>query len=646
MDFEAWNLNTMAKDKEHKSTESATEPKKQSTAKKGRMVKLEMGFHFEPRKSLIYLLLFLLFVPFLFSLLRGSGSDKISLSQLLRDIKEKKVDKVEIDGSTLTTKYNDGVVKVSKKEDTQDLSTILKQADIDITSVNVLVKDQMPGRMIFDLVINILPMILMVLFFLFILRQARGNQGDMMGFGKSKAKLFAKGKQDVKFTDVGGLKEAKRELEEIVDFLKNPKKYHDVGARTPKGALLIGPAGTGKTLLARAVAGEANVPFFSMAGSEFMEMLVGVGASRVRDLFDTAKKSAPSIIFIDEIDAIGRMRGHGSMGGHDEREQTLNQILVEMDGFAPNDTVIVLAATNRADLLDPALVRPGRFDRRVTLDLPDLEERKFVLSIHAKNKPFTPDVNWDRMARRTVGFSGADLENMLNEAAILIAREGKTQIGPNELEEAALKVKLGPERKRLQSELERKMTAYHEGGHAVVSHFLPHTDPVHRISIVSRGRALGFTMTPPEQDKYQQTKEELEEQISVMLGGRAAEKLVFNQLTGGVSSDLERVTRIARAMVMDYGMSALAPINYGPMYDYSDYGRATMEPYTPSEDMKMKVDAEVDKIVEEGWQRALSLLTKYRKQLDDVSMKLLEVESMDQDEFEAVMGEAKVKDEK
>lgn len=634
----------MAKEKEHKQTESTMDQqKKNQPNKKKRVVRLEMGFGFEPRKSLIYLLLLLLFVPFLFSLLRGSGSDKISLSQLLRDIKDKKIEKVEIDGTTLTTKYNDGTVKTSKKEDTQDLSTILKQADIDITSVNVLVKDQMPGRMIFDIIVNVLPMILMVLFFLFILRQARGAQGDIMGFGKSKAKLFAKGKQDVKFSDVGGLKEAKRELEEIVDFLKNPKKYHDVGARTPKGALLVGPAGTGKTLLARAVAGEANVPYFSMAGSEFMEMLVGVGASRVRDLFDTAKKAAPSIIFIDEIDAIGRMRGHGSMGGHDEREQTLNQILVEMDGFAPNDTVIVLAATNRADLLDPALVRPGRFDRRVTLDLPDLEERKFILSIHAKNKPFTSDVNWDRVAKRTVGFSGADLENMLNEAAILIAREGKTQIGPVELEEAALKVKLGPERKRLQSELERKMTAYHEGGHAVVSHFLPHTDPVHRISIVSRGRALGFTMTPPENDKYQQTKEELEEQISVMLGGRAAEKLVFNQLTGGVSSDLERVTRIARAMVMDYGMSDLAPINYGPMYDYSDYGRATMEPYTPSEDMKKKVDAEVDKIVAAGWEQALDILKKYRKQLDAVAMRLLDVESMDQDDFEAVMGEAKVK---
>jgi cell division protease FtsH len=628
-----------------KDTQKSEDTKKSQnqSGKKPRMMKFEMGLRFDPKKSLLWILLFLLFVPFLFSLLRGSGADKVSLSDLLKDVKEQKIEKIEIDGQTLTAKYTDGAIKISRKEDGQDLTTILRQADIEITSLGVMIKDQMPGRFIADVLINVLPMVLMVVFFLFLLRQARGAQGDIMGFGKSKAKLFAKGKQDVKFSDVGGLKEAKRELEEIVDFLKNPKKYSAVGARTPKGALLVGPAGTGKTLLAKAIAGEANVPFFSMAGSEFMEMLVGVGASRVRDLFDTAKKSAPSIIFIDEIDAIGRMRGHGSMGGHDEREQTLNQILVEMDGFSPNDAVVVVAATNRADLLDPALVRPGRFDRRVTLDLPDLEERKYILSIHAKNKPFSADVKWDRVAKRTVGFSGADLENMLNEAAILIARESREKITPEDVEEAALKVKLGPERKRLQSELERKMTAYHEGGHAIIAHFLPHTDPVHRISIVSRGRALGFTMTPPEADKYQQTKQELQEQISVMLGGRAAEKLVFGQLTGGVSSDLERVTRIARAMVMDYGMSDLPPINYNPLYDYSDYGRAMMEPYSISEDMKKQVDAAVEKIVDEGWKQSVKLLEKYRKELDAVAEKLLDIESMDEDEFTRVVGSKKVK---
>lgn len=607
------------------------------TSKK-RVMQVELGFNINPRKAILWLLILLLFIPFLVSLVRGGDSNKITLSQLLTDIHDQKVSQVEVDGPSLTAKYKDGSARTSRKEDTQNFTDVLTQANIPVTSINVSVTDQMLGKTIVEILINVLPILLMVVFFLFLFRQARGAQGDIMGFGKSKAKLFNKGKQDVRFADVGGLKEAKQELEEIVDFLKNPKKYTAVGARTPKGALLVGPAGTGKTLLAKAVAGEANVPFFSMAGSEFMEMLVGVGASRVRDLFDTAKKAAPAIIFIDEIDAIGRMRGHGSMGGHDEREQTLNQILVEMDGFTVNDTVIVLAATNRADLLDPALVRPGRFDRRVTLDLPDLEERKFILGIHAKNKPVSSLVNWDRIAKRTVGFSGADLENLLNEAAIGVAREGGKEITPDILEEAALKVKLGPEKRKLQSEHERTMTAYHEGGHAIVTHFLPHTDPVHRISIVSRGRALGFTMSPPESDKYTQTKSELEERMSVMLGGRAAEQLVFGELTGGVSSDLEQVTRIARAMVMDYGMSSLSPINYGPMYDYTDYGRAMMEPYTPSEEMKKKVDAEVDRLVDESWKRTVVVLKKYRKQLDAVAKKLLDIESMDQDEFEKLVG--------
>lgn len=624
------------KDKQPKET------KKKMSSPMKKMTRLELSFHLNPRKAILWFLLALLFLPFILSLFRGNPSTKIPLSTLLADTRDKKIERIEVDGATLTAKYKDSSVKFSRKEESQNLTEVLRQADVDLISIEIQVKDQMPGRLLVDALLNIVPILLMVFFFLFLFRQARGAQGDIMGFGKSKAKLFNKGKQDVKFSDVGGVKEAKRELEEIVDFLKNPKKYSQVGARTPKGVLLVGPSGTGKTLLARAVAGEANVPFLSMAGSEFMEMLVGVGASRARDLFETAKKTAPCIIFIDEIDAIGRMRGHGSVGGHDEREQTLNQILVEMDGFQPNDTVIVLAATNRADLLDPALVRPGRFDRRVTLDLPDLEERKYILSIHAKNKPFASDVNWDRVAKRTVGFSGADLENMLNEAAILIARENRKEITSADIEEAALKVKLGPEKKKLQSELERKMTAYHEAGHAIVTHFLPHTDPVHRISIVSRGRALGFTMTPPEQDKYQQTKSELEETISVMLGGRGAEHMIFGELTGGVSSDLERVTRIARAMVVDFGMSDLAPINYGPMYDYSDYGRATMEPYTPSEDVKKKVDAAVDAIVEKAWKRTLEILKKQKKPLDAVAAKLLDVESMDQDEFEKIVG-AKVK---
>ncbi|NCS97715.1 MAG: ATP-dependent zinc metalloprotease FtsH, partial [Candidatus Pacebacteria bacterium] len=470
--------------------------------------------------------------------------------------------------------YADGSEKTTRKEAGQGIVDILSASDIDVNSTSLEIKDLSFSAMFWELMVSILPIILMVVFFFFLFRQARGGAGDMMGMGKSKAKLFVKGKQNTKFDDVGGMDEAKKELEEIVDFLKNPKKYEKVGARTPKGVLLVGPAGTGKTLLARAVAGEANVQFLSIAGSEFMEMLVGVGASRVRDLFTTAKKLSPAIIFIDEIDAIGRMRGQGNMGGHDEREQTLNQILVEMDGFAQNEKVIVMAATNRGDMLDPALVRPGRFDRRVLVRLPDLEERKYILSIHAKGKPFVSNLTWEKVARRTVGFSGADLENMLNEAAIAVAREARTEITMEDIEEASLKVKLGPSKKRLQDKHEREMTAYHEAGHALIAHLSAHADPVHRISIVSRGRALGFTLTPPEKDKLQTTKSELIDRIAVLMGGRAAEELIFSELTAGASSDIERATRIARAMVTEYGMSTLGPMNYTPLYDNQDFGRA------------------------------------------------------------------------
>jgi cell division protease FtsH len=443
---------------------------------------------------------------------------------------------------------------------------------------------------------------------------------------------------------VGGVKEAKQELEEIVDFLKHPEKYRKVGARTPKGALLVGPSGTGKTLLARAVAGEAGVPFLSIAGSEFMEMLVGVGAARARDLFETAKKMAPSIIFIDEIDAIGRMRGSGSgMGGHDEREQTLNQILVEMDGFAANDSVIVLAATNRGDMLDPALTRPGRFDRRVSVTLPDIEERKRILKIHAANKPMSSEVDWEKIARRTVGFSGADLENMLNEAAIIIARENRTEIMPKDLEEAALKVKMGPSKKRLQNDYERKMTAYHEAGHALVSHLLPHADAVHRISIVSRGQALGFTLTPPDQDKYQHTFSELMAQMAVLLGGRIAEDHFFGELTGGAASDIDRVTRIARAMVLDYGMSKLGPLNFGPQNEMSDYGRAMYEPYRISDKLQSQVDAEMQRLVVQAESMAKDLVVKNADKMDAIVEKLLEVETLEAEEFIDVIGSPKSK---
>ncbi len=593
-------------------------------------------------KGLLYVLIGVLFLPFLFSILTGSGSNQISLSEMVTDIRAEKVEKIEVAGSQLKVWYKDRTQKTARKEDGQELATILRNAEIDVSQINVTVKNLSAAEIGFQVLVNVLPIGLMLIFFFLIFRQARGGQDGIMGIGRSRAKVFLKGKQDVKFKDVGGMNEAKKELEEIVDFLKQPKKYTKLGARTPKGVLLVGPSGTGKTLLARAVAGEANVQFLSIAGSEFMEMLVGVGASRVRDLFATAKKLAPAIIFIDEIDAIGRVRGHGSFGGHDEREQTLNQILVEMDGFTQNDNVIVMAATNRGDMLDPALVRPGRFDRRVTVSLPDLDERKFILSIHARTKPFAAELDWDRVARRTVGFSGADLENMLNEAAIAVAREARTEITMADIEEASLKVKLGPSKKRLHDELERKMTAFHEAGHAVIAHVSPYADPVHRISIVSRGQALGFTLTPPEKDKVQTTKSELIDEIAVLLGGRAAEQLVFNELTAGASSDIERATRIARAMVVDFGMSKLGPMNFGPQYE-TNYSRSWGEPSKISDRVQEQVDDEVAAFIAQGEKRAMQLLQKYRTQLDKVSAKLLEVETLDADDFIKVMDIPKAK---
>jgi cell division protease FtsH len=481
----------------------------------------------------------------------------------------------------------------------------------------------------------------MAVFFFWIFRQARGAQDSLFTFGRSGARLFAKGKQKFTFEDVAGVEEAKKELEEIVDFLKHPAKYRRLGARTPKGVLLVGPSGTGKTLLAKAVAGEAKVPFFSMAGSEFMEMLVGVGASRVRDLFNNAKKAAPAIIFIDEIDAIGRQRGLGISGGHDEREQTLNQILVEMDGFTPNDNVIVLAATNRGDLLDPALLRPGRFDRRIALDMPDLEDREAIIKIHARGKPFVKAISWPTVAKRTVGFSGADIENMLNEAAILAARGDKKIINMEDIEEAATKVKLGPEKKRLQSDEERKMTAYHEAGHAVVTHKLPHMDPVHRISIVSRGLAMGFTLIPPKKDRYTETKTHLLETITSLLGGRAAEGMIFNEFTAGAASDIDKATRIARRMVVDFGMSELGPVYLGPQIEETEYGRTFFQPSEISPKMQARVDEEIKRIVDEGYKRALGVLKKNKKKLDLIAKKLLDQETIEGEEFEKLMGSRK-----
>lgn len=608
---------------------------------KGQPIKI-WSFRINPRRLVVWLLILFLFIPAVFQYFNTKVEDvNLTLSEAMEEIRAGKVEHVNVIKDSVFLEYPDQSYKFTTKEVGQSFTELLSQYQIDPSTVrfditNTTLMDTLMtvGSVIFSIVI--------VFFAVAMFRQMRGGgQGGMFGMGKSRAKLFAKGKQDVKFADVAGVDEAKQELEEVVDFLKNPKKYQKVGARTPKGVLLVGPAGVGKTLMARAVAGEAGVPFFSMAGSEFMEMLVGVGASRVRDLFDTAKKSAPSIIFIDEIDAIGRTRGGGSMGGHDERDQTLNQILVEMDGFTVNDNVVVMAATNRPDVLDEALVRPGRFDRRVTLDLPDIEGRKAILAIHAKGKPFAKDVNWDSVARRTVGFSGADLENMLNEAAIKIAREGRDQIVFADIEDSATKVKLGPEKKRMQSDYDREMTAYHEAGHAVVTHFLAHTDPVHRISIVSRGRALGFTLIPPEADKYSNTRTELLEQICTLLGGRGAEQLIYNELTAGASSDIDKVTRIARAMVLDYGMSGLGPIDFGPKDEIGEWGRTYFEPSNVSESKKAEIDAEVKKIVAACEKTTMQILKAKRKTMDVVVKELMKSESLEREDFEKLVGVTK-----
>jgi len=620
-----------------------------SNENKKRQKKMELKMNINLKRLLLWVLVLFLFVPFLVSLFQLENvEEEIALSQAIGDIKEERVEKIEVLGDTLRLEYKDESLKISRKEPVESFTEILVGAEIDPASVEYVTRDRKFGEILMDLLGTIIMVVLIAVVFLFIMR--RGPQDGLFSFGKSRAKLFSKGKQQVKFADVGGVKEAKNELEEVVDFLKHPRKYTKLGARTPKGVLLVGPAGTGKTLLARAVAGEAKVPFFSMAGSEFMEMLVGVGASRTRDLFLTAKKAAPSVIFIDEIDAIGRIRGGGfAGGGHGEQEQTLNQILVEMDGFSPNDHVMVLAATNRPELLDPALVRPGRFDRRVMLDLPDMEERKKILAIHAQGKPFVKNkrqkghVDWDKATKRTVGFSGADLENMLNEAAIQAARENKTEIYMHHVEEAATKVKLGPEKRRLQSDLEKKMTAYHEGGHAVVGHMLKRTDPVHRVSIVSRGMALGYTLTPPAKDKYQQTKTELTEKMAMMMGGRAAEELVFDELTGGASSDIEQATRIARRMVVDLGMSELGPVRMSPIWEVLDGGRAYAEPEQVSSDTKSRIDIEVQKFVNQAYDLALKILKKNRARLNRVAEKLIKVETIDDMEFEKLMGIKKAK---
>ncbi len=602
----------------------------------------EFRINLTPKNIFLWLIIgMILFLMFIGSRDVSRLFPQKSLSALINDAKNGEVKKIEVIDSKLIATYKNEKIFASYKESQESLIKILSEAGVDPKSIEIDVKDTTGGTLWLNLLSNVLPLLLMVGFFLFLIRQARGAQDSLFSFGQSRARLFSKNMPKVTFADVAGVDEAKQELSEVVDFLKHPQKYRALGARTPKGVLLIGPSGTGKTLLARGLAGEANVPFFSMAGSEFMEMLVGVGASRVRDLFNSAKKNAPAIIFIDEIDAIGRVRSVGVMGSHDEREQTLNQILVEMDGFTPNENVVVVAATNRGDLLDPALLRPGRFDRRVVLDLPDMIGRKAILKIHIKGKPTSKDLDWDKVAKRTVGFSGADLENMLNEAAILAARRNKKAIEMVDIEEAATKVKLGPEKKRLQSDLDRKMTAYHEAGHAIVTYMQPSMDPVHRISIVSRGMALGYTLIPPQKDRIHETKTHLLEQVASMLGGRAAEKLIFDEMTTGAANDIDQATQVAREMVIEYGMSDLGPINFGPTIDVTDWGRRYFTETQISPEMQSKIDIEVKKIIDQGYEKACSILKKNKAKLDLVARELIKKETLEGEDFEKLMGKAK-----
>ncbi len=599
------------------------------------------------RGFLIYAVLGI--VVFAFFALTANPSNKFTevkpISTVISDIKDSKVKNIEIDGNKLNVTLSDNGTYSSRKEDNQSFFAALQAAQIDPSKVGIEVKDTTLSQAWITILTTFLPLGIIIIFFFLIFRQAREGASSVFSFGQSRAKQFSSDMPKVTFADVAGVDEAKQELQEVVDFLKHPEKYRAIGARTPKGVLLVGPAGTGKTLLARAVAGEAGVPFFSVAGAEFMEMLVGVGAARVRDLFVQAKKGAPAIIFIDEIESIGRMRGMGFSGGHDEREQTLNQILVEMDGFAPNESVMVMAATNRPDLLDPALTRPGRFDRRVALDLPDIEGRKAIIQIHMKGKPFEKSVDIGRIANRTVGYSGADLANMLNEAAILAARTSRKEINNVDMEEAATKVKLGPQRRRLQSQDEKRLTAYHEGGHAIVAHFLPHVDPVHRISIVARGMTGGHTLVPPSIDRYTETKTRLLERIATLMGGRVAEELVSGEYTTGAASDLEIASSIAREMVTEFGMSDLGPTIFSPRPQFGVWPGLGAEQQQVSPELAAKIDKEVSKIIDEGFRKAKEVIVKNRTKLDHVAEALMKRETLERDDFEKIVGKPATSDE-
>jgi cell division protease FtsH len=592
----------------------------------------------------VYLLILVAVAALIFSISPQSKKPEgIPISQLAEEIKAGKVERITVTGDdSLKIEYrNKKEAAVSHKESGVGVIEILQGlgvTDEQLAAVNIEYEPPSSWGTWLTILGSVLPVLVVGALFYFLIRQAQSGNNQALSFGKSRARMFTGDKPTVTFEDVAGVQEAKEELQEVVEFLKEPEKFISLGARIPKGVLLVGAPGTGKTLMAKAVSGEAGVPFFSISGSEFVEMFVGVGASRVRDLFDQAKRNSPCIVFVDEIDAVGRHRGAGLGGSHDEREQTLNQILVEMDGFDTDTNVIILAATNRPDILDPALLRPGRFDRRVVLDRPDMNGRKAILEVHVRGKPLAADVDLMALAKQTPGFVGADIENLVNEAALLAARRNKKAIGMEEFQEAVERVLAGPERKsRLISDEEKEIIAYHEAGHALVMTVLPRCDPVHKVSIISRGMALGYTMPMPEDDRYLQHRTKFKDELAGLLGGRVSEELIFGDVTTGAANDLERATRIARKMVTEYGMSErLGPMTFGRKEELIFLGREIGEQRNYSEAVAQEIDGEVRSLIEEAHNRANEVLTNYRDKLEALARRLVEVETIEAPELEAL----------
>ena len=583
-------------------------------------------------KNVLFSLLIIIVMIWMFDFYgeKNAKPSEISYSSFLQHVQQDEIKQVTIVDNVISGKLKDG----------KDFSTVAPNDSKlveKLESKNVDIKAELPPQPPWwmSILSSLLPMLIIVGLWFMFMNQGGAGGGKVMNFGKSRARRYDEEKLQVKFKDVAGVEEAKQELEEVVEFLKHPQKYNELGAKIPKGVLLYGPPGTGKTLLAKAVAGEAGVPFFSISGSDFVEMFVGVGASRVRDLFDQAKKNAPCIVFIDEIDAVGRQRGAGLGGGHDEREQTLNQMLVEMDGFSANEGIIMIAATNRPDILDPALLRPGRFDRQIVVDRPDIKGRTAILGVHIKGKPIGDDVNLDVIAQRTPGFTGADLSNLVNEAALLTARKDKKVINMPEMEEAAERVIMGPERKsRVISDKEKRLTAYHEGGHTIVGMLLEHTDPVHKVTIIPRGRAGGYTLSLPKEDKYYATRSEMLDELKVLLGGRVAEALVLKEISSGASNDLQRATQLARQMICEYGMSDnIGPVTFGHRQDQVFLGRDIARDKDYSEEVAAEIDKEVRSFMEDAYAATEQLLSENIDKLHVIAQALIEKETLDEEEI-------------